>query len=212
MKHLLLGITAITLMFASCTTEEVMTDLDTSNDSMLESFEIKRNSDGSYALTHEIGEGVAVDYTDTKTQNEIYLYADAGAKKTSATHDYNVENNTLNLVFMDENNADLPQISIIDDNTIEKGGDLGLLNTYSLVFNQDGTAQLDFKVETGVDVAFGYNDAENTNDIYLTEGTSTQLDYSKTYNKEVDGSLRIDFVQETNKSSETKKPRVIISD
>ncbi len=77
------------------------------------------------------------------------------------------------------------------------------------MFNQDGTAQLDFKVETGVDVAFGYNEAENINDIYLTEGASTQLDYSKTYNKEADGSLRIDFVQTADKANETKKPRVI---
>lgn len=212
MKHLLLGLTAITLMLTSCSTEEVLTDLNDTDNNMLESFEIKRNSDGSYALTHEIREGVAVDYTDTKTQNEIYLYSDASTKNANTTRNYNVEDNTLNLVFTDENNTDLPQISVLDDNTIEKGDDLDLLNTYSLVFKQDGTAQLDFKVENGVDVAFGYNDAENINDIYLTEGASTQLDYSKTYNKETNGSLRIDFVQTTNKSSETKKPRVIISD
>ncbi len=210
MKHLLLGFITLALVLSACSREEVVTDLNATDKNMLESFEIKRNSDGSYALTHEIIEGVAVDYSATKIQNEIYFYSDVDAEKHSITQNYNVENNTLNFVFLDENNSKLPRVSILDDNTVEKGGDLGLLDTYSLVFNQDGTAQLDFKVETGVDVAFGYNEAENINDIYLTEGSSTQLNYTQTYNKEADGSLRIDFVQTADKANETKKPRVII--
>ncbi len=211
MKHLLLGFIATTLMLTSCSTEEMITDVDDTNNKMLESFEIKRNMDGSYALTHEVKEGVAVDYSDAKTQNEVFLYSNENAQKTQGNRNYNVENNRLNLVFTDEYNNNLPQIDIVDDNTTEKAN-LDLLDTYSMVFNQDGTVQLNFKVETGVDVAFGYNYDENINDIYLTEGGSTQLNYSKNYSKEADGSLRIDFVQTTEeKSTETKKPRVIVS-
>ncbi len=211
MKHLLLGLIATAFLLTSCSSEEVMINPDETNNQMLESFEIKRNTDGSYALTHEVREGVSVEYTDEKDSNEIFLFADETSGKAQESHNYDVENNRLNLIFIDENNNSLPQVSIEDENTIGKSEDLGLLNTYSINFNQDGTVQLDFKVENGVDVAFGYNIAENINDIYLTEGNSTQSDYSKSYNKETDGSLRIDFVQAESKTLETKKPRVIVS-
>lgn len=211
MKHLLLGLTAISLLLVSCSQEEAMTNLDESNNKMLESFEIKRNTDGSYALTHEVREGVGVDYTDEKSQNEIYLYADADSNRGTDSRSYNVEDNRLNLTFTDEHNSSLPKINIADSNTLEKEDDLDLLDTYAINFNQDGTVQLDFRVETGVDVAFGYNNDENIHDIYLSEGNSTQLEYSKSYEKDADGSLRVDFVQMSDKSSETKKPRVIIS-
>lgn len=210
MKHLLLGFVAVALFLTSCSPEEVMSDVDDTNNKMLESFEIKRNTDGSYALTHEVREGVASEYTDEKDQNDIFLYSDDAAKKEQATRNYNVEDNKLNLIFTDDNNTSLPQISISDDNTEEKS-ELDLLNTYAIVFNQDGTVQLDFKVETGVDVSYGYNYDEDIHDIYLTEGTSTQLDYSKNYPKDDDGNFRVDFVQMSDKSTETKKPRVIVS-
>lgn len=188
-----------------------MSDVDDINNKMLESYEIKRNTDGSYALTHKVKEGVASEYTDDKHQNEIFLYSDDATNKAQTTRNYNVEDNKLNLTFIDENNSSLPQINISDDNTEQKSDDLDLLDTYAINFNQDGTVQLDFRVETGVDVSFGYNNDENIHDIYLTEGNSTQLDYSKNYIKEADGSLRVDFVQMSDKSSETKKPRVIVS-
>ncbi len=213
MKHLLLGFAATALLLVSCSPEEVMLNPDeTTNNKMLESFEIKRNTDGSYALTHEVKEGVGVEYTEEKDQNEIFLFADDTSKKIQSSREYAVVDNKLNLVFTDENNNSLPNLSIVDNDTDQKSDDLDLLDTYAIVFNQDGTVQLDFRVETGVDVAFGYNDVEDIHDIYLTEGTSTQLDYSKNYNKDADGGLRVDFVQTTNKTTETKKPRVIVSD
>jgi hypothetical protein len=179
---------------------------------MLESFEIKRNTDGSYALTHELNDNVGVAYTDDKTENEIFLYTDATAtNKNQEARNYNVENNKLNLVFTDENNNILPKLSITDDDTYKKSDDIDLLDTYSVVFNEDGTVKLDFKVEPGVAVDFGYNYDENIHDIYLSEGTSSQLDYSKNYTKESDGTLRIDFVQTSNKATDTKKPRVIFT-
>jgi len=211
MKHFLLGFAAITLLLVSCSPEEVMLNPDETNNKMLESFKIKRNFDGSYALTHEVREGVAVEYTEDKDQNEIFLFSNSNATKSQDSRNYDVENNKLNLIFTDENSASLPKISIEDSNTIEKVDDLDLLDTYSIAFNQDGTVQLDFRVEDGVDVAFGYNYDENIHDIYLSEGNSTQLDYSKSYEKDADGELRVDFVQAVNKSIATKKPRVIVT-
>lgn len=212
MKHFFLGLFATSLLLTSCSTEETVADLNDANSNLLESFQIKRNIDGSYALTHEVSEGVAVDYSVDKNYNEVYLYTDDNLSKTTLSHTYAVKENQLNLVFKDENNSSLPKLRITDDNTSEKNNDLGLLNTYSVLHNQDGSIQVNFKVEEGVEVAFGYNTDENTNNIYLTEGNASQVNYSKKYNKEADGSLRIDFIQTIAKTSEIKKPRVIFSD
>ncbi|HIP49233.1 MAG TPA: hypothetical protein EYG92_09760 [Lutibacter sp.] len=209
MKHLFLGFFAAAFLLTSCSTEETVSDINDTNSNLLQSFEIKRNVDGSYALTHEVSEGVSIDYTTEKSTNEVYFYTNNDLNKTNLSQNFNINDNRLNIVFKDENNSSLPRLSIFDDNTFEKNNDLGLLDTYSILYNQDGSIQVDFKVEEGVDVAFGYNTDENTNDIYLTEGNSTQLNYTKNYNKEADGSLRVDFVQTTTKTSEIKKPRFI---
>lgn len=209
MKQLLYSLIALTFLLSSCTNEEPLS-IDDTNNKMLESFQIKRNADGSYALTHEVGENVNVDYATNGDQNEIYLYSSLTPKKSTAESIYKVEQNRLNLVFTDENNSHLPAINIYDDDTDIKAGDLGLLNTYSLNYNSDGTVRLDFKVENGVDVSFGYNYDENIHDVYLSEGNSTQTDYTKDYEANADGSLRIDFVQTVAKTTETKKPRVFV--
>lgn len=218
MKQLLFSFFAITLMLASCSTEDVAIETTDSNSKMLESYTVKRNSDGSYTLITNVTEGTGTVYFDDGVNNEVHLVADGTSNKNSLTHSYDIKDDELNITFIAENESTQPRIRIIDDNTnyaTTRDADLGLLNTYSLVSNEDGTIQLNFEVKNGVDVAFGYNDTENTNDVYLTEDTNaTQLNYSKNYDKETDGSLRIDFVQADNTSRETdtKKPRIIFDD
>jgi len=205
MKKLVLGLIVATLTLSSCTNEEIINVPNDTNNSLLESFQIKRNLDGSYALTHEIKEGVAIDYSQTKNGNEVYLYS--GVSSKSNNKNYNITDNKLNVSFVDENNSQLPRISITDDNT-NQSKKLSLLETYSVNYNNDGSVQVDFKVKKGVVVAFASNE-ESINDIYLTEGSSSIVDYSKTYAKVADTSLQIDFVQIASKSTETKKPRII---
>jgi hypothetical protein len=206
MKKLILGLIVATLTLNSCTNDEIINVPNDTNNSLLESFQIKRNIDGSYALTHEIKEGVAVDYSQTKNGNEVYLYQ--GVSSKSNNKNYKVTDNELNVSFVDENNSKLPRISITDDNT-NQSDKLSLLETYSVDYNKDGSVQVDFKVKKGVAVAFSSNE-DNINNIYLTEGSSSTVDYSKTYVKIADSSLQIDFVQTTGKSTETKKPRLIV--
>jgi len=220
MRHLLLGFLAITLMLASCSTEDAAIESTDANNKALESFVIKRNSDGSYALTTNVTEGTGTIYFDDAIQNEVHLIADGTASRNSLVHNYNVKDNALNIAFVAEDDSPQPSIRIMDDNTdnsTSRDTDFGLLNTYSLVSNEDGTIQLNFEVKNGVDVAFGYNDAESINDVYLTENiNATQLNYSKNYSKETDGTLRIDFVQANTTSREedtdTKKPRIMFDD
>ena len=217
MKRLFLGLFATTLLFASCSTEEVLIEPTDSNNKLLESFVVKRNSDGSYALSTTVTDGTGTMYFDDVKNNEIHLVADGTASRNSLQHNYDVIDNELNISFVSENNTAQTKITIIDDNTstTSRENDFGLLNTYSVAYQEDGTIQLNFEVKSGVDVAFGYNDAESINDVYLTEDAgATQLNYSRNYSKENDSTLRIDFVQAdySSRSSDLKKPRMMFDD
>ena len=123
--------------------------------------------------------------------------------------EYRMENNKLHFAFSDENNSQLPRINILDDNT--KENKIGLLKTYSIEANKNNTVQVNFTVEKGVNVVYGYNQTDKINEIRLSQGNNNvQTDYSKQYTKEIDNTLRVDFVQEANKDNETKKPRFIL--
>lgn len=218
MKHLLFGLLAISLILASCSTEDIAIEESTeANQEMLESFILKRNSNGSYALSLDVQNGTGTMFLDDAINNEVHLTSDGSTAKTDLTHDYILENNELNISFISENNSKSPSIRIIDDNTddFSSKNSNGLLDTYSFDSNEDGTIHLSFKVQDGVDVAFGYNEMDSINDIYLTENTNaTQQNYSKSYDRGSNGMLKIDFIQSSSssKSGDLKKPRIIFSD
>ena len=207
MKHLLFLIAIASLTLTSCT-QETLTNTDPQGDNLYESFMIKRNADGTYALNHEVTEGVATDYTTSNGVNEIYLYKDGNTKKMNNTKEYAVENNNLRFIFTDENNNRLPKVNIFDNNT--KDHAIGLLKTYNVVDQNDETVTVNFTVEKGVQVVFKYNAEEKANEIHLSQGNNNQTEYTKNYTKN-DKELKVDFIQETTKDNTIKKPRVIIS-
>ncbi len=209
MKHLLSFIMVASLVFTSCT-QETLTNAEPQGNNLYESFMIKRNADGTYALNHEVTEGVATDYSSNDGVNEIYLYKDTNAKKAANTRNYTVENNNLHFIFADENNQQLPKINIFDDDSKNKSMDL--LETYSVTDQDKQAITVNFKVEKGVQVVFKYNTENKANEIHLTRGNGNtdQTEYTKKYDK-TGKTLKIDFVQETGKDNTTKKPRVIIS-
>lgn len=207
MKHLLFLIAIAGLALTSCT-QETLTNTDPQSDNLYESFMIKRNADGTYALNHEVTEGVASDYSTDNGVNEIYLYKDGNAKKMNNTKEYAVENNNLRFIFTDENNNRLPKVNIFDNNT--KDHAIGLLKTYNVVDQNDETVTVNFTVEKGVQVVFKYNAEEKANEIHLSQGNNNQTEYTKKYTKN-DKELKVDFIQETTKDNTIKKPRVIIS-
>ncbi|HHB52477.1 MAG TPA: hypothetical protein ENK75_05485 [Saprospiraceae bacterium] len=213
MKHLL-GLLTLLLMITSCSTEENINEQVNSNDRMLESFIVKKNADGSYALTTNVRDGVGTLFYDDAVENQVHLVVDNTTARNSKTHNYDVTDKHLNITFISEDENNQPKLSIEDDNTqsTSRTTDFGLLNTYAIVSNEDGSIQLDFEVKDGVDVSFGYNDNENVNDIYLVENANaTNVSYSKNYAAEADGSLRIDFIQTTatSRETDTKKPRIV---
>jgi hypothetical protein len=205
---------ALAVTLVSCTQEETLND-NSANEKMLDSYVIKRNANGSYTLTHNVTIGVNTAYNDNDKVNEVQLFFDGKAVNNSFSRDYTVTNNELNINFITENTTYSPKIKIIDDNTSEKGT-YGLLNDYTVSENADGTVQLAFVVDAGVEVSYVYNEVEKINEIKLTaDANASQLSFTQTYTRNADGTLKIDFVQPAttkDEDSDYKKPRLIFNE
>lgn len=212
MKQLFALFVFTSLFLTSCTNDESSLNDNSADQKMLESYVIKRNANGSYTLTHVVSEGVGTVYYDGDKLNEVQLYFDGKAVKTSYSRDYDVVNNELNINFVTENNSRQPRIQIVDDNTSAKGV-YGLLDDYTVTENADKTVTINFVVDAGVSVEYTVNEAENINEIRLTsDSNATQSTFSKTYTRNSDGSLKIDFIQNGTTKEEADdytKPRII---
>lgn len=211
MKQFILLLFITPFLLVSCSNDETLNDTN-ANKNMLESYVIKRNANGSYTLTHVPTSGVGTVYYDDEKVNEVQLYYDEQAVVNTSSKDYNVVNNELRINFVTENSTYQPKIRIMDENTNEKGA-FGLLNDYAFTENPDGTIQLSFEVDENVKVTYGYNNSENTNDIVLSsDANASQKTFTKTFSREDDGTLKIDFVQPKNpgKAEDYKKPRIIV--
>jgi len=213
MKQFILLLLITPFLLVSCSTDDAAVATQNTTEKMLESYVIKRNANGSYTLTHVANDGVGTVYYDDEKANEVQLYYDEQAILTSLSKDYLVTNNELKINFVTEDGMYQPKIRIMDENTTEKGA-FGLLNDYAFTENPDGTIQLSFEVDANVKVAYGYNNSENTNDIVLSsDANASQKTFTKTFSREDDGTLKIDFIQPKNPGksddSDYKKPRII---
>ena len=204
MKNLVFILATISLLLVSCNKEQTPELANETPESVLKSFVLSRNVDGTYVVSHDAKEGIATEY---KSENEIFLYKDASSNKSNATNNYAVIDNTLNIDFTDENDLKLPSISISDVNSLNKSTQDELLDTYSITYNEDGTVSLSFEVKNGVVVS--YEDGE----IHLTEGEATETNFTKIYDSETPETL-IQFVQTIEEKGVTKLriPHVIIVD
>lgn len=214
MKHFLLLLFFTPLFFLSCSSDDALTSNNEAK--MLDSYVIKRNANGSYTLKHVVYQGVNTVYNDDEKNNNVILYFDGKATQTEFNRNYLVTNKELNINFSTENNTYQPQIKLLDDNTGQRS-DFGLLNDYEIVQNADGSVTVNYVVEAGVKVVYGFDAAENINEIRLEkDSNATQTNYSKTYIKDNNTQLKIDFIQPENNKVEddtdrkAKKPRIII--
>ena len=215
MKKLVLLLMLTSLFVVSCTTETELTD-QTNETKMLESYVVKRNTDGSYTLTYQVAEGVGSTYYENVKENGVELFFNGSKTVSTESRNYNINNNELKINFVTENNSFSPKIKITDDNTGTKGA-YGLLNDYSVSEVDENTIVINYQVESGVRVELSYDEVEQINNIKLVpDAGATKTDFSTTFQKESDGSLKVDFLQPAeNKADETddtdyKKPRLII--
>ena len=214
MKKLVLLLILVSLFVVSCTTETEIVD-QTNESNMLESYVVKRNADGSYTLTYQVAEGVGSTYYENVKENSIELYFNGSKSVSTASRDYNINNNELKINFVTENNSFSPKIKIIDDNTGTKGA-YGLLHDYTVSELDENTVAIDYQVDSGVRVEVSYDAVEQINNIKLVpDAGATKTNFTTTFHKESDGSLKVDFLQPAeNKSTDDidyKKPRLVIA-
>jgi hypothetical protein len=190
--------TAFIFLFSSCSSnDEFISQEDATNS--LKSYTIKRDTNGAYSLGYELsGNAIAQNNFDVETDiNEIHIYgADTQSTSKSMQHDLTLENNKINISFIDANTEQKPQITILDTNTemARNTSEEQLIDAYSLQGNEDGTYDLAFHVKENVEVNFVFNEAERVYEIHLIQGNGVVANFERTFTKEQEEALHIAFV------------------
>ncbi len=209
----------VVLFFASCISEETIQPEETS----LKSYKVTKDSQGRYTIDYEVEENTATTFVKNEENNfnEIYLYEGNATDKTSEKKSLSIENSILKLGLY-EDGEQSKSIIIEDDNIVLAKGQESdeFLDSYSIQSLEDGVYQLDFEVKEGIAVWAEYNEEDDAYEIHLKEGTSNELEFSKTYVKTSER-LKINFVNHIDLNSaksestnsimaSSKKPRVVI--
>lgn len=207
----------VVLFFVSCTSEETIQPEETS----LKSYKVTKDSQGRYTIDYEVEENTAATFikNEENNYNEIYLSEGNATDKTSEKKSLSIENSILKLGLY-EDGEQSKSIIIEDDNIVLAKGQESdeFLDSYSIQSLQDGVYQLDFEVKEGIAVWAEYNEEDDAYEIHLKEGTSNELEFSKTYVKTSEV-LKINFVNHIlvgsakgtteQYSATTRKPRVV---
>ena len=190
--------TAFIFLLSSCSSnDELLIEENPTN--LLKSYTLKRDASGAYYLGYVLSDNaVAQSHLDVQSNTkEIYLYAsDVQSANRDMKQDLTVENNRINLNFIDTNTEQKPQITILDDNIqmAKNTSEEQLVDTYSITGNEDGTIDLAFNVKENVEVNFVYNEADGIYEIHLKEGNGTTANFDRTFTKEQGEALHVAFV------------------
>lgn len=204
------------LAFTSCSNENnELTELNPSS-KLLQKFTVTKNKQGKYNLNYDVTSNVISEVNDINNNKEIYFYESPNTQETNLNEAINLQNEQVELTFVNTNNQNKKQhITIIDDEIVfEKGTEETFLADYTMTGNGN-TYTLDFTVNAGVSVNFEYNESLETYEIHLAKGKSSNTSFSRTFTKEVDKALRIDFINHVSNTNarelaKPKKPRWII--
>ena len=209
---------AISLVFASCSSNENEELDNIPQENLLQSYTLKRDANGAYSIDFNTTDNTAVTAVkNIDKSNEIILSEAKHKTTTKHSNDFSIENDELKIGFLEANKGKRTQISVEDENiTFAKGGITEFLSSYSITKNEDGTFLLNFKVNDNVATDFIYNEDIETYEVHLSNGTAKQKDFSRTVNISSEDLLKLDFVNHkySGKSEDAiatiHKPRIII--
>lgn len=215
----LLAIVAIlSLVFTACSSDGDLTSLE-QNSSLLKTVQVKKDYNGDYYLDFTTKGDVKVDkvFDQNTNSNQFFVSSSPIKSNRKFTESLSLNNSELKIGFVDMSSSDDKSITIIDDKiTLAKGNARGL-TSYNITSQENGLVTLDFTVSNGISVDFTYNEDIDTYEINLDNGKSNSTSYSRNFEVEEGGVLRIDFVNHyKNKASKSesleteRKPRVII--
>ena len=213
----------ITLVFSSCSQEE-STFLEEPNSELFGKVILSRDASGSYTMDLETSNDVASNISSNEKSNslDIDLYSASGTKQQIISEEMStgsedrfsinlnntISNHTSRLTIFDKDISFLKNLSENDDDH---------LNSYSVSDNGDNTYDVNFTVNSYVEVDFTQDEETGEYMIHLEPGNGTQTEYSVTFNKEEGVNLNIAFLNyypsesgKTTTSSTNRRPTVII--
>ncbi len=207
--------------FTSCSeNEELVLEPQTE---LLKSYTVKKDQSGSYFLEYKLSENATAENVINKVTNvnEFHLYESDNQSKRNFSKDMFLDDDQLKIGFVNTNSDKKSYITIVDDHIVfAKDKENKLLKDYSITSNGDTTYQLNFNVKEDVAVSFVYNEEEAIYEIHLQDGSASNATFSRTFTKDADVDLKIDFINHTNSSrniaskedAQPRKPRMIIID
>lgn len=187
---------ASTLILTSCSSNQTEAP-SAPQQKLLESYSLKRDANGAYSIDLK-----TTNYTDvtslknSENTNEIILSEASNKTAKKYSNNFLIENEQLVIGFLDANKGNRKKITIEDQNSnLSKRNITEFLNSYSVTENNDGTYLLSFKVNNNVATTFTYNQEIATYEVHLSEGNTTQKNFSETIALSPnENTLRIDFV------------------
>ncbi|CAM1333897.1 hypothetical protein [Tenacibaculum aestuariivivum] len=217
MKKITPLLLALCFIITSCSSDD--SQVTTSNDQLLLSYTLHRDSKGKYSIDFNTTKNTDVITIKNSNQSNEIILTEANYKtKKSHSNSFIIEKELLKIGFLDENKGKRTQITIEDENnTFSRTNITEFLNSYSITKNEDDTFLLNFKVNDNVITKFIYNKNIETYEVHLSKGRAKQKDFSRIINiLSEDGLLKVDFVN--HKYSEKikgptgapRKPRFII--
>ncbi len=197
MKKLSIGFLVIilTFSFASCSTNE--SDFEIPQEPLLKQAKLKRDASGAYSVDYVVANNTTSDVHKNinSLTNEVHLSKVNHDTKDQYRNDFVLENNKLRIGFFDNLTGKKMKFSIEDENiTFAKGVVTRFLKEYDLSTNEDGTFQLNFKVNNNVKTEFMFNEDLATYEVHLSRGDSAENTFSRTLEVPDTGILKLDFV------------------
>ncbi|MDG2193961.1 MAG: hypothetical protein P8K77_03720 [Polaribacter sp.] len=219
MKKLKTGLLVVmgVLSFTSCATFE--NEVEAPQEQLLQMYTLSRDTNGAYSINYNVADKTSATShknIGSKT-NEIYLDKVGYREQKNYKNNFSLDDDKIKIRFVDNNTSGSTQITVEDENaTFAKGANNNrFLKEYEVTGNADGTFQLDFEINEGIQSEFVYNKESSTYEIHLSKGDSTEKQFSRAIDIADDGVLKVDFVNHkyAGKGEATgpgRKPRIII--
>ncbi|WP_152285618.1 hypothetical protein [Flavicella marina] len=191
-----LAFAAVLIGFTSCSEETTITE-ELSQEAPLKSYSLSKSDDGSIVLEHTLSSGNTSTVLSGDSGNEIIINEGNGNGGVQSTV-LPLINNELKVDFVSNHEVKIPGISILDDvtSTSASSKTIKLVKNYKITLLEDGSYQLDFKLQNNYVASFGFNEELNRHEIYLDPGVSEGKNkYSKNYLKFDGEKLNIVFMR-----------------
>tara|TARA_B100000780_G_C21047741_1_gene420641 strand:- start:283 stop:978 length:696 start_codon:yes stop_codon:yes gene_type:complete len=224
MKNLPLTTFAIimTILFSSCSQEENIFLEEASTD-LFGKVTLSRDASGGYSMDLETNNDIASSINiDKKNVLDVDIYSSLGEKKQNTFEDlYIGEEDRFSVKLNNTITNNSTRLTVYDKEIVftkNENQDDNYLTSYSITDNGNNTYDLEFSVDTNIEVSFIQNEDTDEYEIHLEQGNGTQYNFSRTFTRATDEELKIVFVNYSDESgrnttsdnSDNRKPVIVV--